>query len=145
MDLEDLYQEILLDHYRNPRGASDLPHVPLERAHENPNCGDVIKLELETDGEVVQTIRFEVRGCAISTASASMMSELLSGEALAEARRRVEAFIRILRGEEPADALEDWGDLACLKGVIQYPLRVKCATLAWHALREELDRHLGAG
>jgi nitrogen fixation NifU-like protein len=139
VDLTELYQEILLDHYRRPRGAARLEHIPQAKAHENPTCGDSIKVEVQRapDGRI-QAVRFDAHGCAISTASASMMSERLRGATPGEARETALQFIRILRGEQEADALEDWGDLASLKGVIRLPVRVKCATLAWHALLDNL-------
>ena len=139
MDLTELYQEILLDHYRHPRGAARLDHIPQEKTHENPTCGDSIKLEVLRDPEGrIEAVRFDAHGCAISTASASMMSERLRGGSAGEARESALEFIRILRGEREADALDDWGDLASLKGVIRLPVRVKCATLAWHALLDSL-------
>jgi nitrogen fixation NifU-like protein len=139
MQLTELYQEILLDHYRRPRGAARLDHVPQARVHENPTCGDSIKVEvlLGPEGRI-EAVRFDAHGCAISTASASMMSERLRGATPGEARERALEFLRILRGEREADALDQWGDLASLKGVIRLPLRVKCATLAWHALLDSL-------
>jgi nitrogen fixation NifU-like protein len=139
IQLTELYQEILLDHYRQPRGAARLDHIPQAKAHENPTCGDSIKVETRQgpDGRI-EAVRFESRGCAISTASASMMSERLRGATPGQARETALQFIRILRGEREADVLDDWGDLASLKGVIRLPVRVKCATLAWHALLDAL-------
>jgi nitrogen fixation NifU-like protein len=141
VDLTELYQDILLDHYRHPHGAARLDHIPQEKTHENPTCGDSIKLEVLHDGTGrIEAVRFDAHGCAISTASASMMSERLRGASVGEAREAAREFIRILRGEREADALDEWGDLASLKGVIRLPLRVKCATLAWHALLDSLPR-----
>jgi nitrogen fixation NifU-like protein len=136
---EDLYREIILDHYRHPRNAAHLDDVPEEMVHENPSCGDALKLEVRHEDGVVASARFEGRGCAISMASASMMTELVRGRPVEEARALADAFIRVMRGEEPPERLEEWGDLAALGGVIQFPLRVKCATLAWHALRKSLS------
>jgi nitrogen fixation NifU-like protein len=138
VDLTELYQEILLDHYRRPRGAARLDHVASAKVHENPTCGDSIKVEVLSGPDDRIEVRFEARGCAISTASASMMSERLRGATSAEAREAALQFIRILRGEQEADTLDQWGDLASLKGVIRLPVRVKCATLAWHALLDSL-------
>jgi nitrogen fixation NifU-like protein len=137
--LDSLYQEIILDHYRHPRGAASLEHLPESRVHENPTCGDAIKVEVELEGELLRRVRFDNRGCAISTASASLMSELLSGRPWAEARQTAREFLRVMRGEADPASLEQWGDLACLRGVIRYPVRVKCATLAWHALLDALE------
>lgn len=132
---DDLYQEIVLDHYRSPRNKAKLDHVPETMVHENPSCGDSIKLEvLVGDDGTVRSVRFDGRGCAISTASASLMTEKLAGLSVAEARAAAERFIHVLRGEEPPEELDDMGDLAAFKGVAKFPVRVKCATLAWHAL-----------
>ena len=132
---DDLYQEIIMDHYRTPRGKAVLDHVPQSMAHENPTCGDSIKLEVALDAERrVQRVRFDGSGCAISTASASLMTETLRGLTIAEARKRAVTFIKALRGELPASALDEMGDLAAFKGMTSFPVRVKCATLAWHAI-----------
>jgi nitrogen fixation NifU-like protein len=132
---DDLYQEIVLDHYRSPRNKARLDHVPESMVHENPSCGDSIKLEVVLDDDrKVQGVRFDGRGCAISTASASLMTEKLRGLSVAEARALAKTFIHALRGDEPVDELDDMGDLAAFKGVAKFPVRVKCATLAWHAL-----------
>ena len=138
--LDDLYMEIILDHYKSPRNKADLSHIPDENVHENPSCGDSIKLELSMgdDGRIA-SVRFDGHGCAISTASASLMSERLPGKTPDEARALIGVFLKVLRGEEPADRLEEWGDLAVLGGVTQFPMRVKCATLAWHALETSLE------
>jgi nitrogen fixation NifU-like protein len=146
MDFTDLYQEIIMDHYRRPRGAAVLDHVPESKVHENPSCGDSIKVEvLEKPEGTVEKVRFEARGCAISTASASLMSGLLTGKTAGEARRLANSFIQVMRGEEKAELLDGWGELACLKGIIRYPVRVKCATLAWHALLDALPEETEAG
>ncbi len=139
MDFNELYQEVILDHYRRPRGAASLAHLPESRVHENPACGDSIKVQVSAgrDG-VVREVLFDGRGCAISTASASLMTELLNGKHLQEVRRLAHTFIGIMRGEREAELLDRWGELSCLKGVIRYPVRVKCATLAWHALLDAL-------
>jgi nitrogen fixation protein NifU and related proteins len=139
-DFDELYQEIILDHYRSPRGAARLDHIPESAILENPTCGDSIKVEVlpGPDGSSI-AIRFENRGCAISTASASLMTLALGGRSPAEARELALSFIRALRGEAPIDLLDAMGDLVALKGVASYPVRVKCATLAWHALLAALE------
>ncbi|HET6450639.1 MAG TPA: SUF system NifU family Fe-S cluster assembly protein [Spirochaetia bacterium] len=131
---DDLYQEIIMDHYRSPRGKANLDHVPQAMAHENPTCGDTIKLELTVgDSGRVERVRFDGKGCAISTASASLMTETLQGLSVSEARERADTFIKALRGDIPASVLDSLGDLAAFKGLASFPVRVKCATLAWHA------------
>jgi nitrogen fixation NifU-like protein len=135
MGFDELYQEIILEHSRRPHGAARLDHIPQEQVHENPVCGDSIKLEVQMNGDGrLKEIRHESRGCAISTASASIMTEQLAGLSLSEARERAATFIAAMRGELPSGALERLGELAAFTGVMRYPLRVKCATLAWHAL-----------
>ena len=138
---DDLYQEIIMDHYRSPRGAAKLDHVPQAMAHENPTCGDSIKLEVVVgEGGRLERVRFDGHGCAISTASASLMTESLRGLSVADARERADTFIKALRGEIPASVLDSMGDLAAFKGLASFPVRVKCATLAWHALLVSLPR-----
>ncbi|MGD0724944.1 MAG: Fe-S cluster assembly sulfur transfer protein SufU [Spirochaetia bacterium] len=132
---DELYQEIIMDHYRTPRNTARLDHIPQTLAHENPTCGDSLKLEVVMgDGEKLERVRFEGKGCAISTASASLMTEQVRGLSVAEARKLAGSFIRALRGEEPVDVLDGMGDLVAFKGLSSFPVRVKCATLAWHAL-----------
>jgi nitrogen fixation NifU-like protein len=132
---DELYQEIVMDHYRTPRGRARLDHVSDSLAHENPTCGDALKLEVvvNDDGRI-ERVLFDGRGCAISTASASLMTESVAGLTVAEARARASSFIQALRGEIPAETLDAMGDLAAFKGIASFPVRVKCATLAWHAL-----------
>lgn len=137
MAFDELYQEIIRDHYKNPRNKRTLTHV---KAVENPSCGDTVKIELEGDHQHIKTVYFDGSGCSISMCSASMMADLLSGKTVPEARTIVRQFLGVIRGEEPADTLDDLGDLAALKGVIELPVRVKCATLAWHAVESALDR-----
>jgi nitrogen fixation NifU-like protein len=132
---DDLYQEIVMDHYRTPRGAATLDHVPNSLRHENPTCGDSLKLDVQVDGDGrITQVLFDGKGCAISTASASLMTEAVHGLTIAEARERASTFIKALRGEAPVETLDAMGDLAAFKGIASFPVRVKCATLAWHAL-----------
>lgn len=137
--LDDLYMEIILDHYKHPRNKADLSHISDDAVVENPSCGDTVKLDvhLGEDGRISE-VRFDGHGCAISTASASLMSERLVGMTPDEARRFISVFLSVLRGEENPERLEEWGDLAVLGGVAKFPMRVKCATLAWHALEKSL-------
>lgn len=138
-ELDDLYMEIILDHYKFPRNRADLSHIADEYLHENPSCGDSLKLELVMGGDgKIESVRFDGHGCAISTASASLMSERLIDKTSEEALRLIDVFLKVLRGEKSSDSLEEWGDLIVFGGVTQFPLRVKCATLAWHAARKSL-------
>ena len=138
LSLEELYKEVILDHYRAPRNKGRLdPHdVALER--NNPLCGDEIELFLKFEGDDVTGIAFEGKGCSISQASASMMTEKVKGLSAADARSLAESIKRMMAGEEEGDAaaLED---LVSLKGVVRYPVRIKCALLGWNTLVEALD------
>jgi nitrogen fixation NifU-like protein len=136
MDLRDLYQDIILDHARSPRNFRGLPD-PSHFAHgHNPRCGDKITVFMKIENDSIETVSFEGRGCAISTASASLMTEILTGKTLAQAEALFAAFhARVTTGEviDLAAELEDASDrLEPLTGVRTYPARVKCATLAWH-------------
>ncbi|AEJ60875.1 SUF system FeS assembly protein, NifU family [Spirochaeta thermophila DSM 6578] len=136
---DDLYQEILLDHYRHPRNKRPLPHIPESRAHENPTCGDSVKLEVKLHDGVIEEVAFDGKGCAIDTASASIMTELLKGKTVEEALALAEKVIRMIRGEDPTP-FEEFGDLVVFSGLSAYPVRVKCATLPWHALLDEISK-----
>ena len=137
--LDDLYMEIILDHYKNPRNRADLSHLGEDAVHENPSCGDTVRLEVSMDGDGrIAEVRFDGHGCAISTASASLMTERLPGMTPEEARGFIDLFLSVLRGEESPERLEEWGDLAVLGGVVKFPMRIKCAALAWHALEKSL-------
>ena len=139
MAFEDLYQEIILDHYRDPHNSASLDAKSDLKVHENPTCGDSIRIDVTVNDEGrVAGVVFDAQGCAISVASASMMSELLKGLSVDEAKNRVDTFLSIMRGDTSGEELDSWGDLAALKGITQFPLRVKCATLSWHALKEQL-------
>ncbi len=138
-DLLDLYQQVIVDHAKSPRntGVLEGEGVRLEAAY-NPLCGDrvTVYLDIGEDG-VLQDIAFEGEGCAISQASASLMTELVKGLSVPEAIERFEAFRKLVteEGTVDDDALERLGSAAALEGVRDYPMRVKCATLSWHALR----------
>lgn len=141
MSLDSLYQEVILDHYRSPRNHGLLDQIALHTHQENPSCGDQIDLQVEIRDGRIQQIRFDGKGCAISQASASMMTEALTGKTLAEAAA-VSAMVRsmLTGGAFDEDAL---GDLSALQGVRKFPVRVRCATLAWYALQEVI-RESGA-
>lgn len=137
MAFDELYQEIIRDHYKHPRNKKTLSHI---KAVENPSCGDTVKVELDDEAGLIKAVFFDGSGCSISMCSASMMSELLTGKTVAEAKEIVQSFLGVIRGEKPSDTLDDLGDLAALKGVIELPVRVKCATLAWHAVDQALEK-----
>ena len=138
LSLEELYKEVILDHYRTPRNKGQLdPHdVALER--NNPLCGDELELYLKFDGEKVGEIAFDGKGCSISLASASMMTEKVKGLSIKDAGQMAETIKRMMAGEEEGDT-EVLGDLVSLKGVVKYPVRIKCALLGWNTLLEALE------
>lgn len=138
-DLKQLYQEIVLDHYRKPRNFGVLEGADREAAGHNPLCGDRVKVYLGLDGERIEEIRFEGAGCAISTASASLMTSALAGKTLEEARDLGEHFRAMITSKEDVGTT-DLGELEALQGVRDLPVRVKCATLAWHTLQAALDQ-----
>ena len=141
-DLRELYQEVILDHGKNPRNFGPLPEANREAHGHNPLCGDKIALHLVLDGDLVQDVKFEGAGCAISMASASLMTTILKGKTEAEARALFEEFHGLLTSNEEfsLDRLETLDKLAVFSGVRDYPLRVKCATLGWHTLTAALDQ-----
>jgi len=136
-DLRDLYQEVILDHNRHPRNFGAIPEADRTAEGSNPLCGDRVKVFLKMNGDVIQGVTFEGAGCAISTASASLMTEALEGKTEAEARALFDRFHELMTvGAEDPEAL---GKLAAFSGVREFPMRVKCATLAWHTLKAALD------
>ena len=138
MTTEDLSREIILDHYQNPRNHGRLEHPTLANRGHNPLCGDEIELSLAIDDETIRDIAFVGRGCSISQASASMMTEAVKGHRLDDAERAVQDFTQRMssRGAPPAEMEEE---LDALQGVKRYPARVKCALLPWTTLRETVD------
>ena len=137
MDLDDLYREVILDHNRAPRNFRRLSPCTHSAQGFNPLCGDKLTVYVDVDGERISDVAFEGSGCAISVASSSLMTEAIKGKTQAEARTLVEQMRTLLTGGE-ADA-EALGKLIALGGVRQFPSRIKCANLAWHALRAALD------
>jgi nitrogen fixation NifU-like protein len=162
--LEDLYREIILDHYRSPRNKGELPTPPAHRVEGfNPLCGDEIVLYVDIDGDAVRDIRIGGQGCSISQSSASMMSAAVKGKTLAEVRSLTRAFKAMMsiheqsldgEGEgleqEGASGLDPdevagvpaetkLGDLEALRGVVKFPVRIKCATLSWNTLTQAIE------
>ncbi len=136
MDLADLYRDVIVDHNRSPRNRGRLPAATHHADGDNPLCGDRLHLDVDVAGDLIRDLRFEGSGCAISTASASLMSEAVKGRTRAEAAMLFDAVHRMLTGEhEDASRL---GKLAALAGVREFPARVKCASLAWHTLNAAL-------
>ena len=138
-DLSDLYQEVILDHNRAPRNFRVLEHATHHAEGYNPLCGDRLDLFLEVDGGVITDVGFQGSGCAISKASASLMTDCLKGAPVADVRALFERFHRMVT-TPPDREVEDLGKLSALAGVREFPIRVKCASLAWHTLKAALDR-----
>ena len=134
--LQDLYQQVILDHYRRPRNKGPLDGATHTLTLNNPLCGDVIDLMLRLEGDRIAEVYFEGRGCSISQASASMMGAVLKDLTIEEALRVMDTFTRMLHGDSDAAADTDLGDLRALAGVAKFPIRVKCALLAWNCLDE---------
>ena len=139
-DLQDLYQELILDHNRRPRNRRRLDEADRHAEGYNPLCGDRVTVYLNVDGNVVVEATFEGSGCAISTASASLMTEAVKGKTIAEAKALFGRFRRLLIGDATDSAEEpSLGKLEVFSGVHRYPARVKCATLAWHTVKAAMD------
>ena len=149
--LEDLYREIILDHYRTPRNRGELPTPPAVAAQgHNPLCGDEVTVYLQIDGDTVTDVKVDGQGCSISQSSASMMSSAVKGKSVDEARALVRAFKAMMSihehslegdgDDEPAVEDVKLGDLEALRGVVKFPPRIKCATLAWNTLLQALDQ-----
>ncbi|HEX6971685.1 MAG TPA: SUF system NifU family Fe-S cluster assembly protein [Limnochordia bacterium] len=142
MGLEDLYREVIMDHYRHPRNRGRLDHPAVSIELNNPTCGDEIELDLALAEERVVDARFSGRGCSISQASASMMTEAIKGKSLDEALALIERFRALMRGGSPVDG--ELGDIEALSGVAKFPVRVKCATLSWEALAKGIEKYRNA-
>jgi len=148
-NLEDLYREIILDHYRSPRNRGELASPPAVRIEGfNPLCGDEIVIYLEVNDGVVTNIKLTGQGCSISQASSSLMSAAVKGKTVDEARAKIETFKQLMtvhastleaNGEPAETNLRTLGELAALQGVVKFPVRIKCAMLAWNTLGQALD------
>ncbi len=141
VELGSLYRDTVLDHFRSPRGHKPLDRADLTRLGHNPVCGDRLSMSIKLNGDKIEDVAVETKGCAISVASASMMAELLPGLTKAEAKHLAESFRAMMHGQ-PAPKGLDIGDLDALEGVRNFPVRVKCALLGWMTL---LDALSGAG
>ena len=140
-NLDDLYRDLILDHYRHPRNRGNLDHASAKVDGYNPLCGDEVELELLFDDEgVIEDVAFKGRGCSISQASTSMMTDVIKGRSKQEAQGLLEAFKRMMTDPEIAPPAE-LGDLEAFQGVAKFPVRVKCATLAWNVLEQGLHKN----
>ncbi len=138
-ELDDLYREIIIDHYRHPRHRGHLTAPSASHEGLNPLCGDEVTVEVALDDGTVGEIAYSGSGCSISQSSASMMTEAVAGKSVAETRRLIGDFTAMMRGDESIDP-DALGDLEAMSGVRKFPVRIKCATLAWHTLAEALNQ-----
>ena len=138
-DLSDLYQEVILDHNKRPRNFHVIDSASHQAEGFNPLCGDRLHLYLKVEDDVVTEVGFQGSGCAISKASASIMTDSVKGRPVAEARALFTRFHTMVT-TPPEQAVEDMGKLSALAGVREFPVRVKCASLAWHTLKAALER-----
>lgn len=138
-DLRELYQQVILDHNKNPRNFHEMADATSQLEGYNPLCGDHYTIFLKVDGETIREVSFTGSGCAISKASASVMSSTLKGKSREEASRLFDTFHKLVMGDASGLSAADLGRLAAFSGVSEFPARVKCATLAWHTLKSGLD------
>jgi nitrogen fixation NifU-like protein len=136
--LAELYQELILDHYRRPRNKGSLETFTSRVALTNPACGDELELDVALDGDTIADVRFSGQGCSISQASASMMTQLIKGKTVAEARALAGRFNEMMHGSAEAAGDRALGEARALAGVAKFPVRVKCALLGWNALEESI-------
>ena len=142
-DLDDLYEAIILDHYRSPRNTAPVESPDIDLEVNNPFCGDEFHIQMKVADDAVSEIGITGRGCAISQASASLLAELVEGKSSSEVRASVGAFRRLLQGEEISEEERDiLGDIEALSGVRKFPVRIKCALLSWVGLDDALKEHL---
>lgn len=140
-DLRELYQQVILDHNKNPRNFREMPDATSRVDGYNPLCGDHYTVFLKTAGDTIEEVSFTGSGCAISKASASVMSSTVKGKSKDEAGQLFDTFHGLVTGEPGSLSTADLGRLAAFSGVSEFPARVKCATLAWHTLRSALEGH----
>jgi nitrogen fixation protein NifU and related proteins len=138
--LKSLYQQLILDHYKNPRNKGELEDGTVEIHMRNPTCGDEIKLQLRIEADRIADIKFLGEGCSISQASVSMMSTILKGKPLSEAHAVARRFTKMMHGDEEAARDSSLGNLRSLAGVAKFPVRIKCALLGFDALQEAMKK-----
>jgi nitrogen fixation NifU-like protein len=142
--LDEIYKEVILDHYKNPRNKREMPDAPLTCSKNNPLCGDEITVYVNAEDGKVLEVSFVGQGCSISQSSASMMTEAVSGKTVEQVEALASDVRAMLAGELEPDE-DTFGELVALNGVVKYPVRVKCAVLAWDVLQEALSSGAAAG
>ena len=143
MALDDIYKEVILDHYKNPRNKREMPGAALTYSKNNPLCGDEITVFADAEDGKLREVSFVGQGCSISQSSASMMTETVAGKTVSEVQELTANVRGMLSGDVEPDE-DAFGELVALKGVVKYPIRVKCAVLAWDVLQEALSRGSGS-
>ena len=141
-ELDELYRELILDHYRRPRNTDPLPNAQLKAEGFNPFCGDQVNLQILVNSSgTIEAVGQQGKGCSISQASASMLTEILKGKSVEEAQATSDTFRRLMRGEEVDESeLEALGDIEALLGVRKFPIRIKCALLPWTTMEEAIEQ-----
>ena len=139
MSLDELYKEVILDHYRSPRNKRALSDATVSLKKNNPLCGDEITIHARVEDGKLAELAFEGQGCSISQASASMLTENVSGKTVEDANALASEFRSMMEGKAEPDE-DEFGDLMALKGVVKYPVRIKCAVLGWDVLQDALDQ-----
>lgn len=137
---DELYREVILDHFKNSSHSGELPGAQIKERGANPLCGDEMMFYIALDRGRMSQVRFTGKGCAISQAAASMLAGQLEGKTPEEARRLIDAMKRLMQGEEPDPSI-DLGDLEALAGVRKFPVRIKCAALSWNVVEQGLAQH----
>mgnify|MGYP006278332413 FL=1 len=140
LNLNSLYQQLILDHYRNPRNKGELPERTVDIHMANPVCGDEIHLQLQIEDDVIVDAKHIGQGCSISQAAVSMMTNLIKGKPLSDAEGVSERFTEMMHGNEEMSRDKSLGDLRALQGVSKFPVRIKCALLAFDALQEAIKK-----
>lgn len=141
INLDTLYRQVIMDHYKNPRNRGELDddgNVTINM--NNPTCGDRIQLQLKVENGIVEDVKFDGEGCSISMSSASMMSQAIKGLEIEKALKLADIFYKMMIGEEYDDSDLDLGDIEALAGVAKFPARIKCATLCWKAMEKGLNQ-----
>lgn len=139
--LDDMYREVILDHYRAPRGKKPIEDSNVASDGINPACGDELTLRAKVDGDILEDVHVDCKGCAISVASGSMLAESVKGRSIEEVRQLAQKVREMLKGESEPDLPEEFEDIESLQGVRNFPVRVKCALLAWVTLVEGLNHY----
>lgn len=141
MQLDDLYRRVIMDHYQSPRNSGELEEGAISVSLNNPSCGDRINLHMEIEEGIVKNAKHSGEGCSISIASASMMTAAVKGKKVEEALQIADDFSALVQGE---DKQFEYEEIAAMSGIYKFPARIKCATLAWNALKEGIDQYNSA-